>query len=126
MVSNLQPDEIVRLLEKAGFTDIKFHKQITPESLRNQDLGMMAKRMIISAVVRKEWTQLKGRRSEVKNITVIFGDPQKPDALKPSNVFDDDDFYTIDKLKEALRQIKGYNFTYLNNHNTLINDLMTF
>ncbi|MFX1274314.1 MAG: methyltransferase domain-containing protein [Promethearchaeota archaeon] len=117
-------DEILELLKKAGFTDIKFHQQMTPESLRNQDLGMMARRMIISAVVRKDWTEIKSKKSIIKNITVVFGDPQKPDALKPSNIFDDDDFYTIDKLKEALRQIKGTNFTYLNNHNTLINDLM--
>ncbi len=117
-------DEIFDLLKKAGFTDIKFHQQITPDSSRNQDLGMMARRILISAIVRKDWTQVKSKKSVIKNVTVLFGDPQKPDALKPSKIFDDDDFYTIDKLKEALRQIKGFNFNYLNDHNTLINDLM--
>jgi len=34
-----------------------------------------------------------------------------PDALKPSCVFDDDDFYTIDQMKAALRELKGYRFT---------------
>jgi len=54
---------------------------------------------------------------------VIFGDPNKPDVLKPSNLFDDDDFYTIDQLKVALNELEGYTFTYLDNHNKLIQDL---
>jgi D-alanine-D-alanine ligase len=43
--------------------------------------------------------------------------------LKPLCVFDDDDFYTIDQLKSALRELDGYRYTYLNDHDTLIDDL---
>ncbi len=36
-----------------------------------------------------------------------MGDPSKPDHLKPFCVFDDDDFYTIDQMKDALRELKA-------------------
>jgi len=46
-----------------------------------------------------------------------------PDPLKPFSIFDDDDFYTIDQLKCALRELRGYTWKYLNNHDTLFDDL---
>ncbi|MFW9948275.1 MAG: methyltransferase domain-containing protein, partial [Candidatus Odinarchaeota archaeon] len=114
---------ISEILEKLGFSDIKFHGTITPDSQRQQDLGMMERRIIVSAVVKKEWTEIKRKLSPTeKKIVVIFGDPNKPDTLKPSNLFDDDDLYTIDQLKAALKELKGYYFSYLSNHDTLIND----
>lgn len=48
----------------------------------------------------------------------------KPDPLKPLCVFDDDDLYTIDQLKSALRELSDYRVTYLNNHDTLFQDLV--
>ncbi len=115
---------IQALLEKVGFKDIRFHGTIKPDSQRDQDLGMMEQRIIVSAVVKKEWSQEKKKeKKSTKNIVVIFGDPHKPDLLKPSNIFDDDDFYTIDQLKAVLRELKDYSVSYLDNHNTLIKDL---
>ena len=113
------------LLKNAGFCDISFYGTIKPDSKRDQDLGMMERRIIVSANVKKEWTEVKTKaKPTTKKIVVIFGDPNKPDILKPFRKFDDDDFYTIDQLKAALKNIEGYNFTYLNNHDTLIQDLM--
>lgn len=115
---------ISEILEKLGFSDIQFHGTITPDSQRLQDLGMMERRIIVSAVVKKEWTEIKRKGSPIeKNIVVIFGDPSKPDTLKPSSLFDDDDLYTIDQLKAALKELKGYHISYLSNHDTLINDI---
>ena len=114
---------IEELLKTVGFTDITIHGQMSGDSQRNQDLGMMEKRIIVSAVVRKEWTPVKKRKEPTKDIVVIFGDPTKPDPLKPLRVFDDDDFYTIDQLKDALKELNTYNVTYLNDHDTLVNDL---
>jgi len=115
---------IFEVLDKLGFSDIEFHGTITPDSQRQQDLGMMERRIIVSAVVKKEWTEIKRKASLIeKNIVVIFGDPSKPDTLKPSNLFDDDDLYTIDQLKSALKELKGYHFSYLSNHDTLIKDI---
>jgi D-alanine-D-alanine ligase len=117
-------DQIMQLLTKAGFSEIKVHGTITPESQRNQDLGMMERRIIVTALVKKEWStpKSKGKEKDTK-VAVIFGDPSKPDHLKPSTIFDDDDFYTIDQLKAALKEIEGYNFIYLNDHDSLIQDL---
>lgn len=118
-------EQIKNLLTKVGFSDIEFHGTFTPDSQRNQDLGMMEQRLIVTAIVKKEWSKIKTRQKEInKNVVVIFGDPSKPDRLKPSTVFDDDDFYTIDQLKSVLKEVKGYNFIYLNNHDTLINELI--
>ncbi|MFW9940340.1 MAG: methyltransferase domain-containing protein [Candidatus Thorarchaeota archaeon] len=117
-------EQISEVLKKVGFSDIKFHGTITPESQRDQDLGMMEKRIIVSALVKKEWSEIKKKtKATDRKVVVIFGDPNKPDVLKPSNIFDEDDFYTIDQLKVALNEFKGYTFTYLDNHNKLIQDL---
>lgn len=113
---------IQELLTRAGFSDVIVHGQISGDSQRNQDLGMMEKRIMVTGSVRKEWTPRK-RKKDFKNVTVLFGDPTKPDPLKPLCVFDDDDFYTIDQLKNALRELDAYRYTYLSNHDTLIDDL---
>jgi D-alanine-D-alanine ligase len=113
------------LLKNASFSEITCHGELLSDSLRNQDLGMMEKRILVTAVVRKDWTPVKKRkRSGIRNIVVILGDPNKPDCVKPSCVFDDDDLYTIDQLKGALRELKDFRITYLYNHNTLIQDLV--
>ncbi|NQS78237.1 MAG: methyltransferase domain-containing protein [Methanoculleus bourgensis] len=116
-------ESLRQLLERAGFSGITFH-DIATESRRNQDLGMMERRHIVTAVLRKEWSTTKVRgRERAKHVAVLLGDPTRPDALKPSCVFDDDDFYTIDQMKAALRELKGYRFTYLCKHDTMIQDL---
>ncbi len=113
------------LLKAAGFSDITFHGQISPHSKRNQDLGMMERCLIVTAIAKKEWTPFKKKaKKKLKDVIVILGDPQKPDHLKPSTVFDEDDFYTIDVLKSGLRELKEFDFTYLNNHSHLIKDLL--
>ena len=86
------------LLSAAGFSELQFHGDISPNSQRNQDLGMMEKRLILSSKIEKTWTPVTTRKraETVKTIAVLFGDPSKVDPLKPSAVFDDDDFYTID------------------------------
>jgi D-alanine-D-alanine ligase len=118
-------ESLYELLKAAGFSDITLHGELSSDSDRNQDLGMMEKRIVVTAVVRKDWTSLKKReRSAVKHIVVVLGDPHKPDCIKPCCIFDDDDLYTIDRLKEALRDLNGFQFTYLSNHDTLIQDLI--
>ncbi|TFF63501.1 MAG: methyltransferase domain-containing protein [Promethearchaeota archaeon] len=115
-------EKLKTILERSGFSDIAFLGNLSPNSIRNQDLGMMEKRIIVSGVVRKEWTPKKNKRN-VKNITVILGDPRRIDIIKPDALFDDDDIYTINQLKSALNELKDYQFTYLDNHENLIKDL---
>jgi D-alanine-D-alanine ligase len=118
-------ENLAELLRTAGFSDVEFHGAISPDSQRNQDLGMMERRLVVTAVARKDWTPVRRKRKQaVRNVVVVLGDPRKPDPLKPFYVFDDDDLYTIDKLKGALRELKDYVFTYLDDHDSLIHDLM--
>lgn len=118
-------DSIMQLLKSAGFSDITIHGEISPNSQRNQDLGMMERRIIVSATVKKEWTVVRRKpKAEVINVAVILGDPNKIDTVKPNLVFDEDDFYTIDQLKSALKELTRYRFVYLDNHDTLGSDLI--
>jgi D-alanine-D-alanine ligase len=112
------------LFATAGFRDITVHKEIFADSKRNQDLGMMERRITLTAIARKDWTPRKKTKALTNNLVVILGDPAKPDPLKPLCVFDDDDFYTIDQMKNALRELNKYNVTYLNSHDSLYNDLV--
>ncbi|MBE0461443.1 MAG: methyltransferase domain-containing protein [Candidatus Aminicenantes bacterium] len=118
-------DSISKVLESAGFKKISFHGEFSPDSKRNQDLGMMERRIITTAVCKKEWTPIKiNKKEKVKQVIVVLGDPLKTDILKPLGVFDDDDIYVIDQLKNSLRELKNYKFIYMDNHDTLIQDLI--
>jgi D-alanine-D-alanine ligase len=117
-------ERLKEILLKNGFKNISFNDEYETESKRKQDLGMMERRIITVSQVIKEWSGVKKKDVEIKNVTVVMGDPQKPDIIKPSTVFDDDDYNTIQQLKIALSSLKDYRFTYINNHNQLINDLL--
>lgn len=120
-------EEIIEFLKQTGYSNIIAHGTITPDSKRNQDLGMTEKRIIISSVAKKEWSPIKTRKNNLKNVVVLLGDPNKVDILKPFYLFDEDDLYTIDKLKDSLREIEKnfeYRFFYLDNHETMIKDLI--
>jgi D-alanine-D-alanine ligase len=112
------------IFTRSGFKNTRFHDVLESNSLRNQDLGMMERRILLSAKVIKQWTPVKAKYPEVKNVLVLMGDPTRPDIVKPLNIFDDDDFITIDKLKFALTLLPGRGFSYLNSHKTLYNDLL--
>jgi D-alanine-D-alanine ligase len=116
-------DAITSLLRDAGYSDITFNGSITPDSQRNQDLGMMERRFIITTLLHKEWSPKAKHPAGLKRVVVVLGDPHYTDAIKPGEAFDEDDYYTIDQMKNALAEIPGYNFSYLSNHKTLWDDL---
>ncbi|MBN2290672.1 MAG: methyltransferase domain-containing protein [Candidatus Glassbacteria bacterium] len=116
-------ESIKDLLKAAGFSRIALQGSFSPDSQRGQDLGMMEQRIVVTSMVKKEWTPVRRKKAQVRNVVVVMGDPAKPDPLKPKSTFDDDDFYTIDQMKDSLRELKDYNFSYLSNHNTLADDL---
>lgn len=117
-------EQIEKLLSSVGFNYFKFHGEISPNSLRNQDLGMMERRILVSGEIQKEWSSTKQKdKLKSRNIALILGDPRKADIVKPSSTFDDDDFYTIDQLKMALGNFEGYQFTFFDNHDKLVWDL---
>jgi D-alanine-D-alanine ligase len=119
-------DMLTDIFTRSGYKNILFHDAIGSNSLRNQDLGMMERRIIMTARVIKQWTPIKAKYPGEKNVLVLMGDPTRPDIVKPSSIFDDDDFVTIDKLKTALSLLPANKFIYLNSHKTLYNDLLRY
>jgi len=121
-------ESLSELLKTAGFRKITVYATVLSDSKRNEDLGMIKRRIIVSGLVRKEWTPIRVKKKmSSRNVVVILGDPTKADPVKPWGVFDDDDLYTVDQLKGALRVLEqngNYSFRYLTNHDTLIQDLV--
>lgn len=114
-----------KLLEQAGFSDITFHGELSPDSKRAQDLGMMEKRLIVTATIKKSWTPIRRRVNGSKLVVaVLLGDPSKRDPVKPGGIFDEDDIHTMSELRKALSSLKDYEFIYLFNHDTLFQDLI--
>jgi D-alanine-D-alanine ligase len=117
-------DEIVGLLAKAGFSGVQVHGEIATESGRGQDLGMMERRIIVTAAIDKAWSPVAPRaKTDLTQVAVVFGDPRQRDEIKPDCVFDEDDFFTLNQLKKALGELKGYRFRFLDKHDALPADL---
>jgi len=117
--------KLSELLETSGYADVELQSELYPDSRRNQDLGMMERRLVFTAVVKKEWSPTKLKiNGKLQNVVVLMGDPQRNDKVKPGAVFDEDDMYTIDQLKMALKENGDYNFVYLTNHNNFIPELL--
>jgi D-alanine-D-alanine ligase len=64
------------------------------------------------------------RRPVFPNVTVILGDPKLPDTSKINNRFGPTDFEAIRRLKAASQELADYRFNYLDNHATLLSDLL--
>ncbi|MBN1950998.1 MAG: methyltransferase domain-containing protein [Bacteroidales bacterium] len=116
-------DTLSKMLTEAGFANISFNDDYETDSRKKQDLGMMERRIVTVSQIIKEWSGTRKKDVVVKNVAVVMGDPQKPDIIKPSTMFDDDDYNTIRQLKIALSSLENYRFTYVNNHNSLLSDL---
>jgi D-alanine-D-alanine ligase len=56
-------------------------------------------------------------------VAVLLGDPRFPDATKREGKFHEEDFATCDAMKAAFASLPGYEFRYLDNHVTLLDDL---
>ena len=110
------------LLADNGF-DVKAAKPMATVSKRNQDLGMMAQRIVLYARSNKLSRRHDDAQQRFRRVIVLLGDQRQPDAIKPYETFDDDDFHTINELKTALKGLPGYRFSYIDDHNALINAL---
>jgi D-alanine-D-alanine ligase len=116
-------ESIGKLLEKSGFRNVRHHGHAESMSDRDQDLGMMARRILLSADA-PILPARKGRgKLQALDVTVLLGDHRLPDQVKRGGTFNDEDIETVRKLKDALRELPGYKFRYLDNHATLERDL---
>lgn len=115
-------ERISELLERVGFTNIRFHAFVSPDSNRNQDLGMMAHRMFLTSEAPRKAERAR-REAIFPDVTVIMGDPRLPDSVKRNGQYNAEDFDTINRLQAALGELTGYKFRYLDNHASLLADL---
>ena len=116
-------DQIVKLLNDLGFFGVRIHAELTAASDRNQDLGMMAHRLFITATAPHELAPLKKKGALCPNVTVLLGDPSLPDPVKRDGHFNPEDLETVNRMKQALAELPGYDFTYLDNHNAFLTQL---
>ncbi|MEE4161928.1 MAG: methyltransferase domain-containing protein [Woeseiaceae bacterium] len=115
-------EELGALLEQNGFEVLGANPMAT-SSKRNQDLGMMAQRIVLTARSDKTRPGRAPAKREARRVTVLLGDHRKADDVKPGSAFDADDFHTINELKRALRQVPGFTFSYVDDHDTLLDTL---
>lgn len=67
--------------------------------------------------------RVKANLANKKKIAVILGDPRLPDKVKRDGQFNPEDFEVVEALKKALATLLDYQFIYLDNHESLYNDL---
>lgn len=60
----------------------------------------------------------------VKHVTVLLGDPSLPNPTTKDGKFTPEDFQSLLEIKQALSNIKGYKFHYIDNHTHLISYLL--
>ena len=111
------------LLTSAGFTNVRFHPLLAPDSPRNQDLGMVAHRLFVTCEAPRRVQRLLHRAALFSDITVLLGDPRLPDPVKRDGRFSEEDIETIDRLMAALDELPDYRFRFLDNHASLYAEL---
>ncbi len=116
------PEQVLDLLGRVGFASVRRHGSVESFSDRDQDLGMMAHRLFFTAVAPP---RPESRRSDgaPRDVTVLLGDPRLPDSVKREGAFAAEDLDTVSRLRDALGELKGYRFRYLDHHESLIADL---
>jgi len=115
-------EQLAALLASCGF-EVLDTRPLNTASKRNQDLGMMAQRIVMTARSGKSEDLRVEETQRVRRVTVLLGDHRRADSVKPNSRFDDDDFHTINELKKALASVPGFGFDYIDNHDELIDEL---
>ena len=118
-------ERLAALLTGAGFGNLRFHTLAAPDSLRNQDLGMVEHRLFLTGEAPHRARRLPRRAALFTEVTVVLGDPRLPDPVKRDGRFNPEDAETVARLAAALAELSGYRFRYLANHATLFADLRT-
>ncbi len=91
-------ESIGKLMEKTGFRNVRHHGNAEALSDRDQDLGMMARRILLSADAPQLPVRKRGKVQKI-DVTVVMGDPRLPDAVKRGGAFNAEDHDTIRRLQ---------------------------
>ena len=117
-------EQINDFLSRAGFISVRNHGKLQGGSTRNQDLGMMENRMLLTAHTPVAAPpSVKRSGPPFPNVTVLLGDPRLPDEVKPGGHFNEADIDTVDRMKQALGELREYEFEYVDNHAALLTQL---
>ena len=116
-------ERLEALLKSAGFTNVRFHSLLAPDSHRNQDLGMVAHRLFVTSDAPRRARRMPRRAALFSDTTVILGDPNLPDPVKRNGRFNEEDAETVERFKTALGELPDYRFRFLDNHASLFADL---
>ena len=112
-------DQISNLLEQAGFAEVEVLGDLETKSQRNQDLGMMERRIRVIART-PTWKKPRSLPSTGPLCAVLLGDPRLPDSVKLRGEFSADDLKTIECLKEALVCNDKLTFEFLDDHSSML------
>lgn len=85
---------------------------------------MLSQRIVCTAVF-PELTASPHDHLDKVPVTVLLGDPSLPDPVKLNQQFNPEDLATVKKAHDALEEIKDCEFGYLDNHKTLMSNLLT-
>src|SRR5215472_17068437 len=112
-----------KMVTGAGFTNVRFHPLLAPDSQRSQDLGMVAHRLFLTCEAPRRARRLPHRAALFSDVTVVLGDPRLPDLVKRNGRWNEEDIETIERLKTALYELPDYRFRFLDNHASLYAEL---
>jgi D-alanine-D-alanine ligase len=116
-------EAIRALLDSAGFEAVRVHGEMEAASDRGQDVGMMSRRLLLTASCSKTPRVSKAKGIAFPRVMVLMGDPRLPDKVKRDGKFNPEDFETINRLQRALSELPGYEFRYVNNHASFVSQL---
>jgi D-alanine-D-alanine ligase len=80
---------------------------------------MMAHRLVLTAQMPAARVRAPLQPVPFPKVTVLLGDPSLPDTLKRNGQFNPEDFETIQRMKDALAELGDYEFTFIDNHQSL-------
>src|SRR5690606_2298003 len=81
---------------------------------------MLSRRICIVAAKPVNVAKRPRRGPLYPNVVVLLGDPALPDQVKRAGEFSEEDFSTVEKMREVLSGMKQYSFTYWDNHPGLL------
>jgi D-alanine-D-alanine ligase len=111
---------IIELLERCGFLEVEIHTEYATQSERNQDLGMMARRIFVTAKAPEREQKTRPSQVPFPEVTVLLGDPRLPDTVKKGGQFNPEDLETVARLKAALSELTAYQFSYVDEHASML------
>ncbi len=118
---SLQPlEEILSLLQQAGFRVAR--QQHLEPGRRILLAAHKATTMPPGSASPADPTPVSGTVRQ-REITVLLGDPTRPDETKRGGIFNPDDLAVVDKLRENILSLQEFRFTFLDHHDSLLAEL---